>query len=56
MILHSLGVLHQDLRPPNILITARDQIKFIDFGRARLNPTLEQCEWELYHFMASVEA
>lgn len=37
---HEAGVVHRDLKPHNILIDARQQVKIIDFGLARL-PHLE---------------
>jgi serine/threonine-protein kinase len=37
---HEAGVVHRDLKPLNILIDARQQVKIIDFGLARL-PHLE---------------
>ncbi|KAJ8296649.1 Traf2 and NCK-interacting protein kinase [Rhodotorula toruloides] len=55
MSLHSRKVLHDDVRPPNVLITDNLGIKFVDFGRALLNPTLEQCHWEMYRFTTCAE-
>ncbi|MEZ4446655.1 MAG: serine/threonine-protein kinase [Polyangiaceae bacterium] len=37
---HEAGVVHRDLKPGNVLIDARHQVKIIDFGLARL-PHLE---------------
>jgi serine/threonine protein kinase len=41
---HTLGIVHRDMSPPNVLITRHGEVKIVDFGLAKANSQLEKSE------------
>ncbi|KAA3611822.1 MAG: hypothetical protein DWQ01_06980 [Planctomycetota bacterium] len=39
---HRFGVIHRDIKPGNILVTPKDEVKILDFGIAKFSPAFRE--------------
>jgi serine/threonine protein kinase len=43
---HTAGIVHRDMKPGNVIVTAESQVKILDFGLAKLTERTEGAEGE----------